>query len=69
MGLTPAYAPHGQLQPQPCPSPAAHLTLQINTEYRAEFARCLEPLLVLTPRRSVVGSAGGIGSGITGANM
>ncbi|XP_042687741.1 RING finger protein 207 [Centrocercus urophasianus] len=44
-------------------------TSKINTEYRAEFARCLEPLLVLTPRRSVVGSAGGIGSGITGANM
>ncbi|XP_072210266.1 RING finger protein 207 isoform X2 [Excalfactoria chinensis] len=44
-------------------------TSKINTEYRAEFARCLEPLLVLTPRRSVVGSAGGIGPGITGANM
>ncbi|OXB78104.1 UNVERIFIED_CONTAM: hypothetical protein H355_007246 [Colinus virginianus] len=44
-------------------------TSKINTEYRAEFARCLEPLLVLTPRRSVVGSAGGIGPGITGTNM
>uniref|UniRef100_A0A8C3CKS3 Ring finger protein 207 n=1 Tax=Cairina moschata TaxID=8855 RepID=A0A8C3CKS3_CAIMO len=44
-------------------------TSKINTEYRAEFARCLEPLLMLTPRRSVVGSAGGIGPGIAGTNM
>ncbi|NXP39018.1 RN207 protein, partial [Leiothrix lutea] len=36
---------------------------QINSEYRAEFARCLEPLLMLSPRRSIVGSAGGIGPG------
>uniref|UniRef100_A0A663DUZ2 RING finger protein 207 n=1 Tax=Aquila chrysaetos chrysaetos TaxID=223781 RepID=A0A663DUZ2_AQUCH len=34
-------------------------TSKINSEYRAEFARCLEPLLMLSPRRSVVGSAGG----------
>uniref|UniRef100_A0A8C0IZH9 RING finger protein 207 n=1 Tax=Chelonoidis abingdonii TaxID=106734 RepID=A0A8C0IZH9_CHEAB len=38
--------------------------LQINTEYRAEFAHCLEPLLLLNPRRSVVVSGGGIGPGI-----
>ncbi|NXJ16048.1 RN207 protein, partial [Odontophorus gujanensis] len=44
-------------------------TSKINTEYRTEFARCLEPLLLLSPRRSVVGSAGGIGPGITGTNM
>uniref|UniRef100_A0A8C9MGG2 RING finger protein 207 n=1 Tax=Serinus canaria TaxID=9135 RepID=A0A8C9MGG2_SERCA len=37
-------------------------TSKINSEYRAEFARCLEPLLMLSPRRSVVGSAGGGGS-------
>ncbi|KAK2513567.1 hypothetical protein Q9233_015417 [Columba guinea] len=44
-------------------------TSKINSEYRAEFARCLEPLLMLSPRRSVVGSAGGIGPGIASANM
>ncbi|KAF4798955.1 RING finger protein 207 [Turdus rufiventris] len=44
-------------------------TSKINSEYRAEFARCLEPLLMLSPRRSLVGSAGGIGPGITGTNM
>ncbi|XP_064381431.1 RING finger protein 207 [Dromaius novaehollandiae] len=44
-------------------------TSKISTEYRAEFARCLEPLLTLTPRRSVVGSAGAIGPGIAAANM
>ncbi|XP_014807506.1 PREDICTED: RING finger protein 207 [Calidris pugnax] len=44
-------------------------TSKINSEYRAEFARCLEPLLMLSPRRSVVGSAGTIGPGIAGANM
>ncbi|XP_075293348.1 RING finger protein 207 isoform X3 [Opisthocomus hoazin] len=44
-------------------------TSKINSEYRAEFARCLEPLLMLSPRRSVVGSAGGIGPGMAGANM
>ncbi|XP_074781096.1 RING finger protein 207 isoform X2 [Athene noctua] len=44
-------------------------TSKINSEYRAEFARCLEPLLMLSPRRSVVGSAGGIGPGIAGTNM
>uniref|UniRef100_A0A8C0V865 Ring finger protein 207 n=1 Tax=Cyanistes caeruleus TaxID=156563 RepID=A0A8C0V865_CYACU len=37
-------------------------TSKINSEYRAEFARCLEPLLMLSPRRSMVGSAGGGGS-------
>uniref|UniRef100_A0A674JWH2 RING finger protein 207 n=1 Tax=Terrapene triunguis TaxID=2587831 RepID=A0A674JWH2_9SAUR len=37
----------------------------INTEYRAEFAHCLEPLLLLNPRRSVVVSGGGIGPGIS----
>ncbi|XP_068771724.1 RING finger protein 207 isoform X2 [Struthio camelus] len=44
-------------------------TSKISTEYRAEFARCLEPLLTLTPRRSVVGSAGAIGPGIAAANI
>ncbi|XP_068014246.1 RING finger protein 207 isoform X3 [Melanerpes formicivorus] len=44
-------------------------TSKINSEYRAEFARCLEPLLMLSPRRSLVGSAGGIGPGITGTSM
>ncbi|XP_076212346.1 RING finger protein 207 [Aptenodytes patagonicus] len=44
-------------------------TSKINSEYRAEFARCLEPLLMLSPRRSVVGSASGIGPGIAGTNM
>ncbi|KAM7084098.1 LOW QUALITY PROTEIN: RING finger protein 207 [Ciconia maguari] len=44
-------------------------TSKINSEYRAEFARCLEPLLMLSPRRSVVGSAGGICPGIAGTNM
>lgn len=55
----------------PAPAPAAFSSLapQINSEYRAEFARCLEPLLMLSPRRSLVGSAGGIGPGITGTNM
>ncbi|NXO08289.1 RN207 protein, partial [Oriolus oriolus] len=51
------------------PATLSSLALQINSEYRAEFARCLEPLLMLSPRRSVVGSAGGIGPGITGTNM
>uniref|UniRef100_A0A8C3E104 RING finger protein 207 n=1 Tax=Corvus moneduloides TaxID=1196302 RepID=A0A8C3E104_CORMO len=54
--------------PQPQPQ-LSSLAPQINSEYRAEFARCLEPLLMLSPRRSVVGSAGGIGPGITGTNM
>ncbi|XP_051493415.1 RING finger protein 207 [Apus apus] len=44
-------------------------TSKINTEYRAEFARCLEPLLMLSPRRSVVGSAAGIGPSMAGTNM
>lgn len=42
---------------------------QINTEYRAEFAHCLEPLLLLTPRRSVVVNSGSIGPGIGTSNM
>uniref|UniRef100_A0A8C5JGF8 RING finger protein 207 n=1 Tax=Junco hyemalis TaxID=40217 RepID=A0A8C5JGF8_JUNHY len=33
-------------------------TSKINSEYRAEFARCLEPLLMLSPRRSVVRGGG-----------
>uniref|UniRef100_A0A670ZIT9 RING finger protein 207 n=1 Tax=Pseudonaja textilis TaxID=8673 RepID=A0A670ZIT9_PSETE len=37
----------------------------INSEYRAEFAHCLEPLLPLSPRWSVVGTAGAIGPGLT----
>nr|XP_006124765.1 RING finger protein 207 isoform X1 [Pelodiscus sinensis] len=44
-------------------------TSKINTEFRAEFALCLEPLLLLNPRRSVVGSGGGIGPGISNGNM
>lgn len=63
--------PAGSASCQLCPSPAvlSSLAPQINSEYRAEFARCLEPLLMLSPRRSLVGSAGGIGPGITGTNM
>ena len=65
-------APRGQprlpaLPRPPLTSSSSHP--QINSEYRAEFARCLEPLLMLSPRRSVVGSAGGIGPGMAGANM
>nr|XP_008165362.1 RING finger protein 207 isoform X2 [Chrysemys picta bellii] len=44
-------------------------TSKINTEYRAEFAHCLEPLLLLNPRRSVVVSGGTIGPGISNGNM
>ncbi|XP_074832062.1 RING finger protein 207 isoform X3 [Carettochelys insculpta] len=44
-------------------------TSKINTEYRAEFAHCLEPLLLLNPRRPVVVSGGGIGPGISNGNM
>ncbi|XP_061457826.1 RING finger protein 207 [Rhineura floridana] len=44
-------------------------TSKINTEYRAEFAHCLEPLLLLTPRRSVVVNGGGIGPGMGNSNM
>ncbi|KAF7236184.1 hypothetical protein EYD10_17071 [Varanus komodoensis] len=43
-------------------------TSKINTEYRAEFAHCLEPLLLLTPRRSVV-NAGSIGPGMSNSNL
>uniref|UniRef100_A0A8D0H2X5 RING finger protein 207 n=1 Tax=Sphenodon punctatus TaxID=8508 RepID=A0A8D0H2X5_SPHPU len=35
-------------------TPLVCATFQINTEYRTEFAHCLEPLLLLNPRRSVV---------------
>ncbi|NXA56527.1 RN207 protein, partial [Nothocercus julius] len=42
---------------------------KISTEYRAEFARCLEPLLTLAPRRAVGSSTGTIGPGITATNM
>ncbi|XP_015285303.1 PREDICTED: RING finger protein 207 [Gekko japonicus] len=44
-------------------------TSKINTEYRAEFAHCLEPLLLLTPRRSVVVNGGSIGPGMSNGNM
>nr|XP_020655615.1 RING finger protein 207 isoform X1 [Pogona vitticeps] len=44
-------------------------TSKINTEYRAEFAHCLEPLLLLTPRRSVVVNGGSIGPGISNSTM
>ncbi|KAL2104170.1 hypothetical protein ACEWY4_001038 [Coilia grayii] len=36
---------------------------KINTEYRSEFARCLEPLLLIGQRRSVSGSISGLGHG------
>ncbi|NWJ02194.1 RN207 protein, partial [Crypturellus undulatus] len=42
---------------------------KISTEYRAEFARCLEPLLTLAPRRAVGSSTGTIGPGITATNI
>ncbi|NWY00514.1 RN207 protein, partial [Nothoprocta ornata] len=42
---------------------------KISTEYRAEFARCLEPLLTLAPRRAVGSSTGAIGPGITATNI
>ncbi|KAL7978576.1 hypothetical protein Chor_005558, partial [Crotalus horridus] len=41
----------------------------INSEYRAEFAHCLEPLLPLSPRRSVVGTTGTMGPGMSNSNM
>ncbi|XP_034280098.1 RING finger protein 207 [Pantherophis guttatus] len=44
-------------------------TSKINSEYRAEFAHCLEPLLPLSPRRSVVGPTGAIGPGLSNSNM
>uniref|UniRef100_A0A8C5WYT3 RING finger protein 207 n=1 Tax=Laticauda laticaudata TaxID=8630 RepID=A0A8C5WYT3_LATLA len=44
-------------------------TSKINSEYRAEFAHCLEPLLPLSPRWSVVGTAGAIGPGLSNSNM
>ncbi|XP_072888180.1 RING finger protein 207 isoform X2 [Hemitrygon akajei] len=37
---------------------------KINTEYRSEFARCLEPLLFLSQRRSGSVTGGGSGTGI-----
>ncbi|KAM8796425.1 RING finger protein 207 [Eudromia elegans] len=42
---------------------------KISTEYRAEFARCLEPLLTLAPRRTVGSSSGTIGPGIAATNI
>ncbi|XP_032087562.1 RING finger protein 207 [Thamnophis elegans] len=44
-------------------------TSKINSEYRAEFAHCLEALLPLSPRRSVVGATGAIGPGLSNSNM
>ncbi|KAM3824134.1 RING finger protein 207 [Vipera latastei] len=44
-------------------------TSKINSEYRAEFAHCLEPLLPLSPRRSVVGTTGTMGPGMSNSNM
>ncbi|KAM6435578.1 RING finger protein 207 isoform 2-T2 [Liasis olivaceus] len=44
-------------------------TSKINSEYRAEFAHCLEPLLLLNPRRSVVGTPGTMGPGMSNSNM
>ncbi|XP_070614334.1 RING finger protein 207 [Erythrolamprus reginae] len=44
-------------------------TSKINSEYRAEFAHCLEPLLPLTPRRSVVGPPGAIGPSLSNSTM
>ncbi|XP_041130507.1 RING finger protein 207-like isoform X1 [Polyodon spathula] len=42
---------------------------KINTEYRSEFARCLEPLLQLSHRRSVsLTGGGGAASGISNAS-
>ncbi|XP_063001484.1 RING finger protein 207 [Elgaria multicarinata webbii] len=44
-------------------------TSKINTEYRAEFAHCLEPLLLLAPRRSVVVNGGSIGPALNNSNL
>ncbi|MBN3323302.1 RN207 protein, partial [Atractosteus spatula] len=41
---------------------------KINTEYRSEFARCLEPLLMLNQRRSVSVTSGGGVSGMANSN-
>ncbi|XP_043531915.1 RING finger protein 207 isoform X2 [Chiloscyllium plagiosum] len=41
---------------------------KINTEYRPEFARCLEPLLFLNHRRSGSMTGGGPGTGISNGN-
>ncbi|XP_060708163.1 RING finger protein 207 isoform X2 [Hemiscyllium ocellatum] len=42
---------------------------KINTEYRPEFARCLEPLLFLNHRRSGSMTGGGPGTGISNGNV
>ncbi|XP_030625888.1 RING finger protein 207 [Chanos chanos] len=44
---------------------------KINTEYRSEFARCLEPLLLLGQRRSVslAGGVSGLGLGNSGGML
>uniref|UniRef100_A0A8C6Y3C1 RING finger protein 207 n=1 Tax=Naja naja TaxID=35670 RepID=A0A8C6Y3C1_NAJNA len=57
----PGAAGRGRLEPRAW----RHLSGGINSEYRAEFAHCLEPLLPLSPRWSVVGTAGAIGPGLT----
>ncbi|XP_063173768.1 RING finger protein 207 [Candoia aspera] len=44
-------------------------TSKINSEYRAEFAHCLEPLLLLTPRRPAVGTPGSIGASMSNSSM
>ncbi|XP_067826315.1 RING finger protein 207 [Heptranchias perlo] len=41
---------------------------KINTEYRPEFARCLEPLLFLNHRHSGSVTGGGLGTGINNGN-
>nr|XP_005996652.1 PREDICTED: RING finger protein 207 isoform X2 [Latimeria chalumnae] len=42
---------------------------KINTEYRSEFARCLEPLLMLNQRRSASVTTGSAGPGINNSNV
>ncbi|XP_043919513.1 RING finger protein 207 [Protopterus annectens] len=42
---------------------------KINTEYRAEFARCLEPLLMLNQRRSTSLNGSSSGTGISNGNI
>uniref|UniRef100_A0A8D0B4N2 RING finger protein 207 n=1 Tax=Salvator merianae TaxID=96440 RepID=A0A8D0B4N2_SALMN len=44
-------------------------TSKINTEYRTEFAHCLEPLLLLTPRRSVVVNGATMGAALSNPSM
>lgn len=52
-GWAGAVGPAGEKAASP-PTPAA----QITSDHRAEFARCLEPLLLLGPRRAT-GAGGG----------